>query len=102
MQELDEKRNRIQRDIENMLASLQILDGQLRDYTHDPDSCPQPDYERYNHTLMNYQCVHRDGWTSDLRYRYERVLEKRACYEDSWRTWFEDASLQYWKAGTKL
>ncbi|MDY6987383.1 MAG: hypothetical protein SWQ30_04930 [Thermodesulfobacteriota bacterium] len=102
MQKLDEKRVRIKTDIENMLVSLDILDGQLRDYTRDPQNAPRPDYERYNQTVLNYENLHRDAWSNDLRYRYDRVLEKRQCYEDSWMRWFEDASLQYWKAGAKL
>ncbi|MDY6951611.1 MAG: hypothetical protein SWE60_08870 [Thermodesulfobacteriota bacterium] len=102
MQGLDQKRSMIQRDLENMLASLDILDCQLRDYTRDPQNCPRPDYERYNQTVLNYENLQRDGWSNDLRYRYERVLEKRQCYEGTWMRWFEDARLQYWKAGTRL
>ena len=93
---------KIERDIENMLTSLEVLDEQLRTYTLDPKNNPRPDYERYNDLVLNYGTSHRNGWNRDLTYRYDRLLEKRACYEDTWLRWFEDAGLQYWKSGRKL
>ncbi|MDY6838719.1 MAG: hypothetical protein SWH78_12175 [Thermodesulfobacteriota bacterium] len=93
---------RIERDLENMLSSLELLDDQMRNYTLNPKEYPKPDYERYNSLVLAYETAHRDGWNGNLRFRYERLLEKRACYEDTWLRWFDDAGLQYWKPGKKL
>jgi hypothetical protein len=94
-------RARIRRDLETMLTSLDLLDDQMRNYCLNPKERPRPDYERYNNLVLNYESTHRDGWNTDLRFRYGRLLEKRACYEDTWRRWFEDAGLQYWTTGDK-
>jgi hypothetical protein len=99
---MEESSVRIERDIENMFSSLELLDNQMRNYTLEPKEHPRPDYERYNNLVLSYERSHRDGWTRNLRFRYERLLEKRACYEDTWLRWFEDAGLQYWKSGAKL
>ena len=99
---LEKLRASIERDIENMFTSLELLDEQMKTYSLDPKNVPIPAYERYNDLVLNYDRMRRDGWNRDLKYRYERLLEKRLVYEETWIRWFEDAGLQYWKAGRKL
>lgn len=98
----DGLRVKIQRDIEYMFTSLEAIDGSMRNYTLDPKNSPRPDYERYNNLILNYERLHTDGWNRDLRCRYERLLEKRACYEDIWVRWCEDAGIEYLKPGRKI
>ena len=99
---MEESSTSIERDLENMFASLELLDDQMRHYTLNPKDHPKPNYERYNSVVLAYERAHRDGWNGNLRFMYGRLLEKRACYEDTWFRWFEDAGLEYWKPGNKL
>ena len=92
----------IERDIEDMFRFLEVLDGGMKSYTGDPENYPRPDHERYNDMVLNYERFHSDGWSNDLRFRYNRLLEKRACYEDTWVRWCEYAGLEYLKAGRKI
>ena len=96
---MEELTAQIRRAIENMFTFLEILDDEMRSYTLDPQSYPRPDYERHNHSILNYDRQHRDGWNQDLRFRYERLLEKRACYENIWVRWCEEAGVEYLKPG---
>ncbi len=98
----EELRIEIARDIGNMFTSLEVLDGRMRNYTLDPKNYPRPDYERYNNLILNYEKLHPDGWNTDLRSRYERLLEKRACYEDIWVRWCEDTGVEYMKPGRQI
>ncbi len=102
VQKTEELRAEMERDIENMFRSLEVLDGSMRSYTRDPQNSLRPDYERYNHMILNYDRSRSDGWTRDLRFRYDRLLEKRACYEDKWVRWCEDVGMEYMKPGRKI
>jgi hypothetical protein len=94
---IEELKAEIGRDIENMLVSLEVLDGRMKSYAQDSKDYPRPDYESHNDLILNYERSHPNGWNRDLRFRYDRLLEKRACYEDTWFRWYEDAGLQYLK-----
>ena len=100
--EEQEPEAKIERDIENMFRTLEALDSQMKRYTDDPKGNPRPNYERYNNWVLDYDKVHQEGWTKELRWKYERVLEKRACYEDLWVRWCEEAGVYYHKAGRKI
>ena len=94
---IEDLKAEIGRDIESMLASLEVLDGRMKSYARDAKNYPRPDYESLNDMILNYERSQPNGWNRDLTFRYDRLLEKRVCYEDTWLRWYEDAGLQYLK-----
>ncbi len=84
-----------ERDIEDMFRFLEVLDRQMNSYTFDPELFPRPEHEEYNDFVLNYERFHLDGWSNDLRSRYNKLLEERASHEDIWVRRCEDAGLEY-------
>ena len=93
---------RMGKEIDNMFTSLEVLDTKMRGYTLDPRDFPRPDYERQSDLILNYERSRADGWNNDLRFKYDRLLEKRAVYENIWIRWCDEARIEYFKPGNKI